>query len=52
MAKLGRLHNTSDVKVGDKTNKGTIEAIYSLTDVRIDCCYYDLTKHKVYRQTN
>lgn len=47
MSKLGRIHNTSDVKVGDKTNKGIVDEIYSNTDILVDGMYYDLTKHKI-----
>lgn len=51
MKTLGRIHDSSTLKVGDKTNKGIVEVIYSKHDVRIDCVYYDLSKHKVYKQT-
>jgi len=51
MKKLGRIRDSSVLKIGDKTNKGIVEVIYSLHDVRIDCVYYDLSTHKVYKQT-
>lgn len=47
---LCRIRDSSSLTVGDLTNKGIVEVIYSKHDVRIDCMYYDLSKHKVYKQ--
>ena len=47
---LGRIRTTHSLKVGDLTNKGIVEVIFNLTEVRINACYYNLTLDMVYRQ--
>lgn len=42
-----RVYQTSDLNIGDKTNKGIVNVIYDQFNLSINYDLYDLRKHKV-----